>query len=88
MDGGSQSSTNNSENWKFSNRNYSKSLIKFLCQTILLYFIICTSIINLSINNGDSNIWVSLLSFSVGVIQNAPKLAKKDSIQNVAGMNV
>jgi len=82
MDGSSQSSRNISENWKFSNKNYSKNLIKFLCQTILLYIIIVVSIINLSVSNGDNNVWISLLSFSIGVIQNAPKLGKRNLLQN------
>ena len=71
-----ETSSNTSDNWKIYNKNISKSLIKFVCQTIILYIIICISIINLSINNGDSSIWLSLLSFCIGIIQNPPKIIK------------
>ena len=75
-------SNNSSQNWKFSNKIYSKDLIKFISQTILLYIIICVSVLNLSLKNGDSNVWISLLSFSLGVIQNAPKLSRKSANPN------
>lgn len=72
--------TSSNDNWKFSNRTYSKSLLKFVAQTILIYIIILTSILNISLKNGNENIWIGLLSYSIGVMMNAPKLKNKLNI--------
>ena len=58
-----------------------KPEIVFIFQVIILYIVIITCIINLSLNNGTSELWVSLLSYSLGCILPSPKI-KKLSLNN------
>lgn len=44
----------------------SKSNSQYYAQIIVLYIIILTSILNLSLANGDSALWISLLSSAIG----------------------
>ena len=55
--------------------------IVFIFQVIILYIVIITCIINLSLKNGTSELWVSLLSYSLGCILPSPKI-KKLSLNN------
>jgi len=54
-----------------------KEEIVYLCQVILLYIVIITCIINLSIDNGNSNLWTALLSSSLGYMLPSPSLKKR-----------
>ena len=48
----------------------------YISQIIILYIVIITCIINLSYNNnnGKSELWVSLLSYSLGCLLPSPKI--------------
>ena len=50
--------------------------IVYFCQMIIVYVIIITSIINLSLQNGSSELWISLLSSCIGYALPSPKLKK------------
>ena len=65
------------DNWKICGYGMNKSQVVYFSQIILIYIIIITCIINLSLKNGDSNLWTALLSSCIGYILPAPKL--KDS---------
>ena len=54
----------------------------FIFQIIIIYIVIITCIINLSLKNGTSELWVSLLSYSLGCILPSPKIKKINSTQN------
>lgn len=71
-----ETSSSSTDNWKFSNKAYSKVLIKFIVQSVILFLIIIVSILNLSLKNGEESIWISLLSYSIGLMMNAPKIKK------------
>ena len=58
---------------KFGNK-VKKPEIAFVFQVIILYIVIITCIINLSLKNGTSELWVSLLSYSLGCILLSPKI--------------
>ena len=49
-----------------------KQEVVFLTQVILIYTIVTVSIINLSLGNGDSNLWCVLISFSAGSLLPSP----------------
>ena len=53
-----------------------KQEIVYLCQVILLYIVILTCIVNLSIENGNSNLWTALLSSSLGYMLPNPSMKK------------
>jgi hypothetical protein len=61
----------------------SKSHFVFLVQIILIYIVIITCIINLSIKNGDSNLWTALLSSCLGYILPAPSIKEKKVVSQI-----
>lgn len=66
-----------SDNWQLLGYRVSKSEVVFFTQVVLLYIVIVTCIVNLSIKNGDSNLWTALLSSSLGYILPNPSLKKQ-----------
>ena len=48
--------------------------IVFFAQVIISYIVIITCIINLSLQNGDSSLFTTLLSLTLGYILPSPKL--------------
>jgi len=63
--------------WKLFGKNVPKNEVIFICQVVVLYIIILTCIVNLSLANGDSNLWTALLSSSLGIMLPAPTLSRK-----------
>ena len=72
------SNSTSSESWIVLGQKLPKAEIVFFSQTIILYLIILTSVINLSIGN-ESEMWLILLSTSLGAILPNPtlKMSKK-----------
>ena len=62
--------------FKFFGRRIRKPEMTFIFQVIILYIVIITCIINLSLKNGTSELWVSLLSYSLGCLLPSPKIKK------------
>jgi len=54
-----------------------KTEVIFICQVVVLYIVILTCIVNLSLKNGDSNLWTALLSSSLGIMLPQPTLTSK-----------
>ena len=75
MDNVSQSS------WTVKNRNH----FGFWSQIFIIYIVIITCIVNLSIANGNSNLWTALLSSCLGYILPNPKLKKSAQTDSVDG---
>ncbi len=48
--------------------------VLFFVQVIVIIIVIIASIINLSYQNGDSNMWTALLSCSIGYVLPNPKI--------------
>ena len=71
-----------SESVKKFGQKVKKAEIAFVFQVIILYIVIITCIINLSLKNGTSELWVSLLSYSLGCILPSPKIKKINNSQN------
>ena len=73
-------------------RNFGKKIkkaeIAFVFQVIILYIVIITCIINLSLRNGTSELWVSLLSYSLGCILPSPKIKKINTSNNDNSSNM
>ena len=63
-------------NWNEFGKKIPKEEFTFIAQVVLIYIVCITYIINLSIGNGNSNLWTSLLSGSSGYILPSPKLHK------------
>lgn len=68
------SSTTSTEPWSILGSKIPKSEIVYFCQMIVVYIIIITSIVNLSIGNGTSELWISLLSSAIGYVLPNPSI--------------
>ena len=66
----------NSDKWHLLGTRVPKTEIVYFCQMIIVYIIIIASIVNLSIRNGSSELWISLLSSCIGYALPNPKLKK------------
>ncbi len=69
-------SVHSSERWHLMGTNIPKSEIVYFSQMLIVYIIIITSIVNLSLSNGPSELWISLLSSCIGYSLPSPKLKK------------
>ena len=63
-------------NWNVFGNKIPKEEFLFFAQVVLINIVCIACIINLSIGNGNSNLWTSLLSGSLGYILPSPKLCK------------
>ena len=63
-------------NWELFRKVVPKNEVIFICQVVILYIVIITCIINLSLKNGDSNLWVALLSSSLGIMLPQPTISQ------------
>ena len=65
--------------WKVLGKSVPKTEIKFITQVIIIYIVIITCIINLSLANGDSNLWTALLSSCLGYMLPNPSIKNKST---------
>lgn len=65
-----------SREWYIGNRAISKSLIMYCAQIILLYAVVATAIVNLSLSHcmADQKLWVALLASSIGYLLPSPSI--------------
>ena len=77
---GSDGEQSSRSNWNVFVNKIPKEEIVFFTQVIFIYIVCVACLINLSIGNGNSNLWTSLLSGSLGYLLPAPKLRKHESV--------
>lgn len=65
--------------WNIFGYHVPKLEVVFLSQIIALYLLIISCLINLSIQNGNNELWCSLLSASIGYLLPNPSI-KRDKI--------
>lgn len=53
------------------------SEIVYFCQMIVVYIIIITSVVDLSLRNGSSELWIPLHSSTIGYILPNPSLRQE-----------
>lgn len=58
-------------------RTLKKVDVVYICQMVIVYIIIITSVVNLSLKNGSSELWISLLCSATGYALPAPSLIKR-----------
>lgn len=68
--------SSHAERWHLLGTRVPQAEIVYFCQMIIVYIIIITSIINLSLQNGSTELWISLLSSCIGYALPNPKLKK------------
>lgn len=64
------------DHWNLCGKKVSRSAVVFFCQIIILYISILTCFINLTVKNGPTELWISILSLSLGSILPSPKVKK------------
>ena len=60
--------------WRFGKKIFPSSEIRYLCSIILIYLVIISSLINLSIGTDIREIWLTLLSACIGVVTPSPDI--------------
>ena len=66
--------------WKLCGMEMSRAVVAFFSQIIILYICILTCFVNLSLKNGPPELWISLLSLSLGSILPFSKIKKRLSV--------
>lgn len=62
--------------WRFLGQDVPKAEIVYFCQIIIIVTIIVASIVNISMGNGNTELWITLLSSSAGYILPSPTIRK------------
>jgi hypothetical protein len=62
------------DNWNLFGRDIPKFALAFFSQIIIIYLVIISCIINLTIGTPDSNLWVALLASALGYLLPCPTL--------------
>ena len=62
--------------WTLFGSKFSRTALVFLCQVIILYISIITCFVNLTVHNGSNELWITVLSLSLGTILPSPKVRK------------
>ena len=55
----------------------SKNDLQYIAQIVVIYLVIITCITNLSLSNGDSNLWTALLRSCLGYMLPNPSIKKR-----------
>ena len=76
----SHTSVVSADKWVVLGKHIPKNEIVFLCQMIVIYTIVISAIINISLGNSKET-WLFLLSTSLGAVLPSPKL--KSAAKNV-----
>ena len=67
----------NGGKWHCLSTRVPRTEIVYFCQMTVVYIVIITSIINLSMDNESKDLWISLLSSSIGYALPSPNLKKQ-----------
>lgn len=73
--------TSQQSEWLILNRVFPKNHVSFYFQIILIYIIVISSIVNISINNGDKTLWCTLLASCMGYVLPNPSLKPAKTLQ-------
>lgn len=71
-----EQSTTSENKWCFWGRRVPKAEIMYLCQLTIVFIVVVSSIVNMTLDNGSTELWISLLSSSIGYILPNPSIDK------------
>ena len=63
--------------WRFFKWKSPRSEVVFFAQVLLVYIVVITSVVNLTLGNSDSKLWTALLTGHIGYLLPNPKLEKR-----------
>ena len=65
--------------WDMFGRRVPRSEIVFFCQTFIIYIVVVTSLVNITLQNGPVNLWIALLGSGLGYLLPHPSIDKSDT---------
>ena len=71
--------------WTLFGSKFSRTALVSLCQVIISYISIITCFINLTVRNGPNELWITVLSLSLGTLLPSPKVRKSKIAAVAAG---
>jgi len=69
---------------RFTSKKFPRTEIVFLTQILLLYTVAITALVNLTLNTPQRELWIILLSSTLGYILPNPKIKKKQDLSSFA----
>jgi len=72
-----ENSNKSSHKWNVFHWKFPQSEVVFFAQVILIYAVVITSIVNLTIGSSDSKLWTALLTGHIGYLLPNPSLKRK-----------
>lgn len=60
--------------WRFFGRHIPRSEVVYFSQVVIIYVVILSCVVNLSIHDQRADLWIALLSSCLGFLMPAPKL--------------
>ena len=69
--------------WDVFGRRVPRSEIVFFCQTFIIYVVVVTSLVNITLQNGPLNLWIALLGSGLGYLLPHPSLDKSQRHRDV-----
>jgi len=70
------SASHRSSKWHFCGHVFPRSEIVFFIQVLMVFIVAIVSIVNITMQHPDSQLWIALLSSSVGYLLPSPKMHK------------
>jgi len=70
-------SDSSNKRWNIFQWKIPKSEIVFFAQVILIYTVVITAVVNLTVGTTDSQLWTALLTGHIGYLLPNPKLKRK-----------
>lgn len=65
---------NNAFHWNLFGRNIHKQEFTYFSTVCILFTVIIACLVNLSLNKGPTEVWLSLLASSVGILVPSPQI--------------
>ena len=79
-------SEHQSGTWRVCGSNFPRSEIVFLTQMVLVYTIVITSLINLTLDSAQHDLWLILLSSSLGYALPNPRIKNRNRLMYPPGL--
>lgn len=70
----------NSNTWRMMGRPVPRNEVVFLCQVIVIFAVVIACIVNLSLHRGNTELWIALLSSSLGYMLPNPSMNGKKAL--------
>lgn len=67
-------SNSDKDSWQILGRSVPKQEVVYFCQVILIYIVVITCVVNLTLQRDDGKVWTSLLSGCLGYMLPNPKI--------------